>query len=153
MDAGLRETIREAVLDVLREEREHPAYHPRAPFVRHVDPDGKTWLSATASKAQAITAILGLLAAVFGGIWGSMAVRDSIVIMPQVAESIEARLADHERHVREAMEAVRPTIATKAEVAELSEQLAVSRAERITQYTAIQAQLARIEARLERLGR
>ena len=153
MDEALREAIREAVMDVLTEERLHPAFHKRGPLSKQVDPEGKTWISATASRAQAIAIILSFLATIFAGIMASMAIRDEVKVYPRVQEIIDGRLKDHEAHVKQTMEAVKPLLASKEEVAELAKQLAVSRAERIEQYTAIQLQLNRIEDRLARIGK
>ena len=153
MDSETREAIREAVIEVLREQAHHPPFHRRAPIARQTDPNGKTWLSVTASKAQAVLILISLMGSLFGGMWASMAVRDELVVYPRVTAMVEGVMRAHKDDVRAEMSALRPTIATRVELDALAKELAVSRAERIEQYTAIQAQLDRIERRLERNGR
>ena len=145
--------IRSLIVQVLEEQQREHAYTKREPLVRFADPDGKPWYSATVSKVQAMSAVLALLATIFAGIWASMSARDNLVVYPRVEQIVDGKLADHESDVRAEMSALRPTIATRVELDALAKEVAVSRAERIEQYTAIQAQLDRIERRLERMGR
>lgn len=148
-----REDLAELIREILEEhERIHP-YHRRDTLVSFKDPQGRPWYSATVSKVQAISAVLTLLVTIFAGIWASMAVRDELVVYPRVNGIVRVQLDEHERDVRAEMSALRPTMATRTELDALAKEVAVSRAERIEQYTAIQAQLDRIERRLEKMGR
>lgn len=152
-----RDELTELIREVLSEQEaalngKHDC-HRRAPLVRFSDQNGKPWYSATISRVQAMSAVLVLLSTIFAGIWASMAARDQLVVYPNVNKIVDARMIAHEIQVRRDMDAIRPQIATKTELDEVDKKIEVSRAEREKQYEAIQAQLDRIERRLERLGR
>ena len=146
------EQLRELIREILEEQDIH-AFHRRQTLVRFKDPDGRPWYSATISKVQAASAVFALLATIFGAIWVSMAARDEIVVYPRVSRMISASEADH-------IEFSDERYATKSEVGQVATALAVSKAERVEQFNAIQRQLdvqdkrlERIEAMLERLAR
>lgn len=151
--------IRRMVAEVLAEQQTPSSrqFSKREPLVRFSDPEGKAWYAATISRVQAISAILSLLGTIFAGIWASMSVRDQLVVFPQVAEivqhGIQAEITRSEAKARAEIEALRALAATRVELEALAKEHAVSRAERVEQYNAIQAQLDRIERRLERLGK
>ncbi|HQP93135.1 MAG TPA: hypothetical protein PK570_04155, partial [Thermoanaerobaculia bacterium] len=107
------------------------------------DPEGKPWYSATVSRVQALSAVLALLTTIFGAIWFSMATRDQIVVLPLVDQRIKSYAVEHDKQAHE-------RFATKAEAAALREVIAVSTAERVEQFNAIQRQLDRIERELVR---
>lgn len=138
-----RDELRQLIREILVEQDRQHSCVTRAPFVRFADPDGKPWYSATLSRVQALSAVLALLATIFGAIWVSMATRDQIVVLPLVDQRIKSYAVEHDK---EALE----RFATKAEAAALREVIAVSKAERVEQFNAIQRQLDRIERELVR---
>lgn len=138
-----RDDLRAVIREVLSEQDRQHGYIPRAPFQRFADPEGKPWYSATVSRVQALSAVLALLTTIFGAIWFSMATRDQIVVLPLVDQRIKSYAVEHDKQALE-------RFATKAEAAALREVIAVSTAERVEQFNAIQRQLDRIERELVR---
>lgn len=130
-----RDDLRAVIREVLSEQDRQHRYIPRAPFQRFADPEGKPWYSATVSRVQAVMAIFALLTTIAGAIWVS--------VLPLVDQQIKAYAVEHEKQAIE-------RFATKPEVAALSQALAVSKAERVEQFNAIQRQLDRIERELVR---
>jgi len=130
-----RDDLRELIREILSEQAAAHPYRPRAPLARFEDPDGKPWYSATLSRVQAVMAIFALLTTIAGAIWVS--------VLPLVDQQIKAYAVEHEKQAIE-------RFATKPEVAALSQALAVSKAERVEQFNAIQRQLDRIERELVR---
>lgn len=87
-----RDDLRAVIREVLAEQREHRGYSRRDPLVRFADPEGKSWYSATVSKLQALSLLLTLLGMIGGVVWGSMSMRDRLVVFPEVA----ARIQEHD---------------------------------------------------------
>lgn len=143
----LIETIREVIAEERRERMTHPEARERV--TRYQDPTGKTWTSVTMAKAEWVTKILQLCLVVGAVLSLANVVVIRMSVGPLIDEKIGVAIHAHETAAEERMKAIAPTIATRSELDAVKSEMAVSRAQRIEQFNALNARLDRIENMLQ----
>lgn len=138
--------IRALIAAVIDEEHQHFAKRAPATFR---DENGNEWVTGALKKAEIVRFIAWCLAGVAAIVFSGLVLFAKVEIYPEVDRRIEA----HQLEAEKEMSRIAPTFASTAELKELRTDLEVSRAQRIEQYASIQAQLNRIEARLDKLVR
>lgn len=144
-DEELRETIR-AELDA------HDVRHRMAQRkpTKITDPEtGKEWLTGALDKAELVRFAAWCVGGLAGLVFAGLVLFAKVEVYPEV----DGRIKAHAEAAKIEMQRITPQFASAVEVATLRKDLEISRAQRIEQFAAIQAQLDRIEQRLDRLGR
>ena len=144
-DEELRELIR-AELDA--HDRRH-IFSPRAPATITDPETGQELVTGALQKAEIIRFAAWCVGGLAGLVFGGIVLFARVEVYPEV----DRRIVAHAVAAKVEMQAIEPRFASAADMATLRRDMEVSRAQRIEQFTAIQAQLDRIEARLDRLGR
>lgn len=143
------EELRELILAELDAHDRRHIFAPRSPSTITDPETGQEWVTGALAKAEIVKFAAWCISGLAGLVFAGLILFAKIEVYPEV----DRRIVAHATAARIEMQAVEPKFASAAEMATLRRDMEVSRAQRIEQFAAIQAQLDRIEARLDRIGR